>query len=82
MKCTHCRRKFPANIEATWPGGFDSPGVFFYFGMLLFIAATILYLLSIEMRWWIVLPSADSRGLLCLIRGCFVPHVGVLNVTA
>ena len=55
MKCQHCGKKFPANIEATWPGGFDSPGVFFYFGILLFIAATILYLFSIEMWWWIVL---------------------------
>ena len=29
MKCNKCHHKFSANINSTWPGGFDPPGWFF-----------------------------------------------------
>jgi hypothetical protein len=55
MICTHCKHRYEANRAATYPGGFDPPGTFFYFAIVLAFTAFLLFIFCIPIIPWIVL---------------------------
>lgn len=50
MKCKQCGHRYPANQFASWPGGWDPPGCFFYIGAVLVLATVVLF--QLDFRFW------------------------------
>jgi hypothetical protein len=55
MICTHCKHRYEANHAATYPGGFEAPGVFFYFALILTCITFLLFIFQIAIIPWIIL---------------------------
>jgi hypothetical protein len=47
MICKRCGHRYDANLAATYPGGFEAPGTFFYLSLILALVTFLLWIFRI-----------------------------------
>jgi hypothetical protein len=52
MICKRCRHRYDANLAATYPGGFEAPGTFFYLSLILALATFLLWIFRVAYLPW------------------------------
>jgi len=55
MNCKHCGYRYPANRLASWPGGFDPPGYFFYLAAFSVLGTVVLFVFGVPLWRWVAL---------------------------
>lgn len=58
MRCRHCGVRYPANIAAPGPGGFESPGTWVIVGGGVLAVAAVLFWLDLAFWGWLALAVA------------------------
>lgn len=74
MQCRHCGKRYSANHSAPWPGGFESPGTWFFAAVVSAAVSAVLFWFDMGLWKWgaltlatifaVLVPSAmaDCRG--------------------
>ena len=83
MKCKHCGLRYPANRFASWPGGFDPPGNFFYLAGSSALGTAVLFVLGVDFWRWVGMGLTVFLGIqvfmawgACRSRGNFGDESG------
>lgn len=52
MICESCGHRYEANLAATYPGGFEAPGTFFYMSLVLAVGTMLLFIFRVPYIPW------------------------------